>query len=124
MSESHDGRGASPALLLLVPAAFILGTKAARQAEMHRAAFGGWGPGARAEGAEPGPGPEGGYPRWGGRRGFGRGFGGFGRGFGAWAANADPDTFQLPPMIERVLEAWHTRAHKPAGSSDETSAEA
>ena len=136
MSELSERRGPSPALFLLIPVAFIAGTKAARHAGMHRAAaYGGWGPGDGPEGAGPEGAPEygtsgpwGGHGPWGGRGRFGRGFGrGFGWGFGPWAANVDPDTLQLPPMIERVLNAWHTRAHRPAesaGPAGEAAAEA
>lgn len=122
MNDTCARRGPNPALFLLIPLAFMAGKNAARHQAMHRAAW------AAHEGAI---GPEaGGAPGMGAGMGPGFGFGpwagfghGFRRGFGGWAGqNVDPDTVQIPPFIERVLGAWHTRAHQAGDQAGETQA--
>ncbi len=34
------------------------------------------------------------------------------------AAPRDRDAFRLPPRIERMLDAWHARAHQVAAPAD------
>jgi hypothetical protein len=85
MNQNAASRGPNVGLLLLIPAAVILA-----KAAMHRRAMfeSGW----AASEAD--------------RRAFGQ----HGR-FGGRGRDSDLSGFRLPPKIERVLEAWHTRAH-------------
>jgi hypothetical protein len=90
MNQNTAGRGPNLGLLLLVPAAVIVA-----KAAMHRRAMfqSGWGP-SEAGGRGYGPG-----------RRFGPGRG---------VEGGDPTAFRLPPKIEGLLAAWHTRAHETA----------
>jgi len=94
MHDTHGNRGPGRGLLLLIPAALILASAAKhrRQAMWEMA----------GSSAQPG----------GRRHGHHRRFG---------YAEGDPDTFRLPPKIESMLDAWHTRTHA-ASKSDEAQA--
>jgi hypothetical protein len=102
MSERTSGGGTNLALLLLIPAAVIVAKGVAR----HRAMWeSGWEP----EGAS----------------GFGPGHG-HGYGPRRFAGDMEAGAFRLPPRIESMLDAWHTRAHKEtddAGGADATGSE-
>jgi hypothetical protein len=94
MHDRHDGGGPGLGLLLLIPVAVII----AKGAHRHGAMEAEFGPGPGGAGH---PGPIGAArrhghhsPLWGGAEGDGA------------------ETFPLPPRIERILEAWHTRAHQ------------
>lgn len=87
MHRKHDGGGPNLGLLLLIPAAVIIAKGAHRRGAMD-AAFG--------------PGPMGAARR-------------HGHHSPLWAGGAEGDgagAFPLPPRIERILDAWHTRAHQ------------
>ena len=88
MNDRSASRGPNLGLLLLIPAAVII----AKGSHHHRAMM---------------------ESRW------GAGSGAAGRGFGHhspfWAIGPEgdgPGAFPLPPRIERMLAAWHTRAHE------------
>jgi hypothetical protein len=89
MDQNAASRGPNLGLLLLVPAAVIVA-----KAAMHRRAMfeSGW------AGSDAGGGSYGHHRR-------------FGPGPGM---EGDLSAFRLPPKIERVLAAWHTRAHETA----------
>lgn len=89
MNETRGSGGPGWGVVLLIPAALILA-----KAAMHRRAMweSGWGPSEMTSG----------------RRGH------HGR-FASGEGEADPrSTFRLPPKIESMLDAWHTRAHETA----------
>ena len=97
MSDKSTSGGPNIGLLLLIPAAAIV----ARAAMRHRQML--W-----AEVGEPGSaGP---HPRHGHRHFAGPGFG-----------PASSDDFRLPPRIESMLDAWHTRAHQADEPQESTS---
>jgi hypothetical protein len=97
MSERNSGGGPNLALLLLIPAAVIVAKGAAR----HRDAM--WESGWASEGPS------------GFSRGHGHGHGYGPRGFGG---DMEAGAFRLPPRIESMLDAWHTRAHKKADAAE------
>jgi hypothetical protein len=98
MNEKSGRRGPSRALLLLIPAALILAKGARHRRARWESA---WGP----SGARGGAG-----------HGFGR-HAGFG---GSDEAAEGRSPFRLPPKIEWMLDAWHTRAHEAAESTEPT----
>jgi hypothetical protein len=104
MHRKHDGGGPNLGLLLLIPAAVIIAKGAHRRGAMD-AAFG--------------PGPGGAAPR--GPRGAGRRYGHHSLFWGGPEGDA-AGAFPLPPRIERILEAWHTRAHQAPEASEPASA--
>ncbi len=92
MNEKRGSKGPKWGLLLLIPAAVIL----VKGAMHHRARWeSAWGASAA-----------------------GRGYGHHGR-FGAAEGAADGrGAFRLPPKIESMLDAWHTRTHEAAESTE------
>jgi hypothetical protein len=87
MNETSGRSGPSWGLVLLIPAALIIAKGAMRRRAMWESS---WGPSGMA----------------GGRHGH---HGHFANGEG----EADPRAgFRLPPKIESMLDAWHTRAHE------------
>jgi hypothetical protein len=97
MNERRERRGPNPALLLLIPAAVIIAKGASRRRARWESGFGG---------------PGGFGPRYG-RHGHGHFEPGDGPGFGRAAG--------MPPWIEQMLDAWHTKAHE-TGDATETTA--
>jgi hypothetical protein len=99
MNEQPTRRSPSWKPLLLIPAAIVIAKGASRRRARWQAA---------------GDGP----------RGPGRAFGhhGYGRyGFGPAGAAGDRE-FRLPPKIESMLEAWHTKAHEQGDTPEPTTA--
>ena len=95
MNERTGSRGPNRGLLLLVPAVVIVA-----KAAMHRKAM-----------MESG---------WGGPGSAGRSYGHHRR-FGGAMGEADPrEGFRLPPRIESMLDAWHTRAHETSEPTEPT----
>jgi hypothetical protein len=93
MNEKGGGRRPSRGLLLLLPVAVILAKGAMHRRAMMESAWG-------TSGAV------------GGGYGHHRRFGG---------GEGEPDerrASRLPPRIESMLDAWHTRAHQPAESTE------
>ena len=98
MNDKRASRGPNLGLLLLIPAAVII----AKESHHRRAMM---------------------EPR------CGAGSGAEGRGFGHhspfWAGVPEgdgPGAFPLPPRIERMLAAWHTRAHEAAEPATDATA--
>jgi hypothetical protein len=87
--RSNERRGPGPGLLLLIPIGLLIAKGVGRRR--------------RTLEAGGGRGRHGGF-----------GHGGFGHGgFGPGAFDAEGrSTFTLPPKIESVLDAWHTRVHE------------
>ena len=102
MNEQRERRGPNPALLLLIPAAVIIAKGASRRRAMRDAAWGG---------------PAGFGPRHG-HHGL---HGGYGR-FGAGEFPGDRGTAGVPPWIEQMLDAWHTKAHEQGNAPEPTTA--
>jgi len=82
--RSNERRGPGPGLLLLIPIGLLIAKGVGRRRRMLEA---------------------------GGGRGRHGGFGHGGFGPGAFDAEGR-STFTLPPKIESVLDAWHTRVHE------------
>jgi hypothetical protein len=89
MNQNAASRGPNWPVLLLVPAAVIVAKAAMRRRAMFES---GW------AGSEAGGGGYGHHRRFGPGR----------------SMEGDLTGFRLPPKIERVLAAWHTRAHETA----------
>ena len=85
--KNQERRGPGPGLLLLIPIGLLIAKGVGRRRRMLA--------------GESGAGRH---------HGFGHGFGSGGFGPGAFDAEGRY-TFTLPPRIESVLDAWHTRVH-------------
>jgi hypothetical protein len=94
MNEHRERKGPNLGLLLLIPAAVIIAKGASRRR-------------ARWE------------SQWGGAGSFGPRHGHHGY-FGAGDRPSDEATAGLPPKIERMLEAWHTKAHEQGQAAEPT----
>lgn len=108
MSDKSNG-GPNVGLLLLIPAAAIVARAAMHHRQMMWAEVDGPGFGRPGPG---GPGFGGPYGRHGHRHFAGPGF--------APSARGD---FRLPPRLESMLDAWHTRAHEAVDSATQSGAE-
>jgi hypothetical protein len=97
MNEQCERKGPNPALLLLIPAAVIIAKGASRRRAMRGSSWGGSG----------GFGPRYGH--------HGR-YGQFGRGDGP----SDSRSPGMPPWIEQMLDAWHTKAHEHGDAAETT----
>ena len=93
--NQDERRGPGRGLLLLIPIGLLIAKGVGRRRRM----------------LEAGPG---------GHRHGGYGHGGFGRGVGPRSFDGEGrSTFTLPPKIERVLDAWHTRVHAETAQTEE-----
>ena len=88
--RSNERRGPGPGLLLLIPIGLLIAKGVGRRRRMLEA---------------------------GGGRGRHGGFGHGGFGPGAFDAEGR-STFTLPPKIESVLDAWHTRVHEKVAETE------
>ena len=89
MNEQRERKGPNPALLLLIPAAVIIAKGASRRRAMRGSSWGG---------------PGGFGPRHGHHGRYGQ--------FGPADGPSDSRAPGMPPWIEQMLEAWHTKAHE------------
>jgi hypothetical protein len=97
MNEHRERKGPNLGLLLLIPAAVIIAKGASRRRAMRESAWGGPG----------GFGPRHGH------------YGHHGR-FGAGEVPSDRSAQGMPPWIESMLDAWHTRAHEQGDAAEPT----
>lgn len=99
--NQNERRGPGRGLLLLIPIGLLIAKGVGRRRRMLEAGGG--------------RGRHGGF-----------GHGGFGHGgFGPGAVDAEGrSTFSLPPKIESVLDAWHTRAHEKVAEPEAAPAKA
>ena len=97
MNEHRERKGPNPALLLLIPAAVIIAKGAS-----HRRAMRG--------------------SSWGGPGGFGPRHAHHGRygQFGSADGPSDSRAPGMPPWIEQMLGAWHTKAHDQGDAAETT----
>lgn len=98
MNENRGSRGPSWGFLLLIPAVMIIARGARCRRAMWGSQWGASGPQSRGHG----------------HRGPFRGR--------EWQSDRG-DSFRLPPMIESMLDAWHTRAHHADSTEPAPSAE-
>jgi hypothetical protein len=96
MNEQRERKGPNPALLLLIPAAVIIAKGASRRRAMRESA-------------------------WGGPGGFGSRHGQYGH-HGAFGPGDGPGERRsgMPPWIEQMLDAWHTKAHEQGDTPEPT----
>jgi hypothetical protein len=92
MSEPRKGKGPNLGLLLLIPAAVIIAKGASRR----RARWG---------------------SAWGGTGGFGPRHGSYGH-FGD--SPIESAAIRVPPYVERMLDAWHAKAHEQVQTAEST----
>lgn len=97
MNEQRERKGPNPALLLLIPAAVIIAKGASRRRAMRGSAWGG---------------PGGFGPRHGHHGRYGQ--------FGPADGQSGSRAAGVPPWIEQMLDAWHTKAHEQGDAAETT----